>query len=278
MENQTTCLNCGATFDARYAYCPYCGQANRPNKMDMKFVISEFFSANFNLDSRFISTIKRLLFSPASLTQDFLKGKRTRYTSPVRIYLIISFIYFFILSVVPDTSRQAVKTNISDTKPQPVSVLTEKKQQKETLTPFEQRVRQHTEKLKTEEGQKTFWYKVRQYFSMGMWLLMPLTALILNLLFYKNTFYYEHLIFIIHLQSVWFIISAVYILLQRVIAWKGLFILEILLLLWVTFLWFKRFYTKSTFGTIWKMILFFSAFGGLILLFFVVISLVSILY
>lgn len=279
-----TCLNCGRRFSADYAFCPYCGQANKKHDLSFKYVLSEFLSANFNLDSKIFVTLKLLLFSPGKLTRDYLDGKRMQYISPLRLYLFISLIYFFLLSVVPNRAGDKMvhvdasqKTAVTAKKEATVEIRTATVNP-DTLNAFEKTILAKADRLQSEEGQKTFWQNMRKNISTGMLVLLPFTALLLYFLFYRNSYYFEHLIFIVHLQTVWFIISGVYMLIQLVFHWKALFYFELALLLWVTFLWFKQFYGKSTGKTIGKMILFFLAFGLLMILFFVIMAVISLLF
>ncbi len=55
--------------------------------------------------------LKLLLFSPAFLTSEYLKGRHKKYISPIRIYLIISLIYFFTLSISDTVSFLSINTD-----------------------------------------------------------------------------------------------------------------------------------------------------------------------
>ena len=279
---KVTCLNCGKTFPADYSYCPYCGQANKKHDLSFKYVVSEFLSANFNLDAKIFVTLKLLLFSPGKLSRDYLDGKRMRYISPVRLYLFVSLIYFFLLSIVPNaTESKEVRAAGKHKTEEPVSVITEidhPTEKADSLNDLEKMIIAKTEAVKSEEGKRIFREKMRKNMSTGMLVMLPFTALLLYLLFYRNSYYFEHLIFVIHLQTVWFIISAVYMLVHLIFPWNVLFYIEVVLVVTVTFLWFKRFYRLSTGKTLWKLFLFFPAFVLLIALFFVVVMLVSLLW
>ena len=98
MNNRTIiCPNCENEFDDAYGYCPNCGQANKKVTLSFKYFISEFLLANFNIDSKIYQTFKLLIFSPARLTTEFFNCKRARYIPPVRLYLLISMVYFAVL-------------------------------------------------------------------------------------------------------------------------------------------------------------------------------------
>ncbi|MEI8074655.1 MAG: DUF3667 domain-containing protein, partial [Bacteroidota bacterium] len=49
-----------------------------------------------HFDGKFFSTLKYLLFKPAYLSKEYLKGRRTSYLHPIRMYLFTSFIFFLI--------------------------------------------------------------------------------------------------------------------------------------------------------------------------------------
>ena len=91
------CPNCGEIVDNRF--CPACGQENREFKATFKEMIKEFTSHAFNLDSRFLKTVKHLLFHPGWLTIEYFKGRRESYISPLRLYLIFSMMYFLTFAV-----------------------------------------------------------------------------------------------------------------------------------------------------------------------------------
>jgi hypothetical protein len=47
-----------------------------------------------HVDSKIFRTVKHLLLTPGFLTREYFNGRRTRYVSPIRIYLVFSVIYF----------------------------------------------------------------------------------------------------------------------------------------------------------------------------------------
>ncbi|MDG1476915.1 MAG: DUF3667 domain-containing protein [Vicingaceae bacterium] len=65
----------------------------------MKFVFGEVFQTLFNLDSKVFRTLKYLIFKPGFLTKEYIEGRRVSYLPPIRIYIALSFIFFFLISV-----------------------------------------------------------------------------------------------------------------------------------------------------------------------------------
>lgn len=104
LRTDKTCLNCGHTVEERY--CPHCGQENREVKQPFHYLFTHFFEDFTHYDSQFWKTISNLLFSPGTLTKTYLEGKRQEYVPPVKLYIFISFVTFFLISF--------VGTNVND--------------------------------------------------------------------------------------------------------------------------------------------------------------------
>jgi hypothetical protein len=102
------CLNCGKTLNHTDNYCPECGQENNDNNISFPTLFGEFFSNYFSLDSRFGRTWFPFLFQPGKVTKEFIYGRRVKYANPVRWYLVISLVHFFLLSYM---TSQELKDN-----------------------------------------------------------------------------------------------------------------------------------------------------------------------
>jgi len=105
------CLNCGTVLQG--PFCHYCGQ---PDKNFMRFfpvLLRELLEDFLDFDSRFMRTMKPLLFRPGKLTRDYLDGRRFRYTPPLRLYIFSSIAFFFVAAVIATDSIQ-IHTNGED--------------------------------------------------------------------------------------------------------------------------------------------------------------------
>ncbi|QSE95981.1 DUF3667 domain-containing protein [Fulvivirga lutea] len=110
------CLNCGASLDSIYNYCPKCGQENNDSNVSFRTLLGDFFNTYLAIDSRFAKSIKPFLIKPGWLTNKYIEGKRVSYAHPVRLYLIISIFYFFIVSqvgqnIIMDEDKAVIETN-----------------------------------------------------------------------------------------------------------------------------------------------------------------------
>lgn len=92
------CLNCGHETGNAINYCPVCGQENRDQNLPISQLLGEFLSTFLVLDSRFVSSLKPFFFKPGFLTNRFNEGQRIHYSNPVRLYVVTSVLYFFVIS------------------------------------------------------------------------------------------------------------------------------------------------------------------------------------
>jgi Protein of unknown function (DUF3667) len=115
LRKDKTCLNCNYVVESRY--CPNCGQENTDTRKTFLHLFVHFFEDLTHYENAFWKTIKNLLFKPAALTKEYLSGKRLSYLAPVRLYIFISFVTFFVITVFPDNEEDkivAVKTDKKD--------------------------------------------------------------------------------------------------------------------------------------------------------------------
>jgi len=110
LAGSPACLNCGTTL--RGPFCYYCGQ---PDKNLMRFfpaLVRDLLEDVVDFDSRFMRTLKPLLFHPGKLTRDYLDGRRFRYVPPMRLYIFSSMVFFILAATL---AGQAI--DISSGKP-----------------------------------------------------------------------------------------------------------------------------------------------------------------
>lgn len=106
LRKDKTCLNCRYVVENRY--CPNCGQENTDTRKTFVQLFVHFFEDLTHYENSFWKTIRNLIFKPASLTKEYLSGKRMSYLAPIRLYIFISFVTFFVFSIIPDNSGEEV--------------------------------------------------------------------------------------------------------------------------------------------------------------------------
>ncbi len=95
----THCEDCGAELHGRY--CSQCGQVAVDYHRSFRHVLADVAESFLNWDSKFTKTIGFLLISPGWLTNQFVAGRRTRYLHPLRVYLLVSIVFFLCARFVP---------------------------------------------------------------------------------------------------------------------------------------------------------------------------------
>src|SRR5215468_7052809 len=89
----THCENCGAELQGHW--CAQCGQPAIEYRRSFRYVVADLLNEFLNWDSKFFTTIALLILKPWRLTNEFLAGKRVRYVTPLRLYLLASILFFF---------------------------------------------------------------------------------------------------------------------------------------------------------------------------------------
>lgn len=92
------CANCGAPLTGKY--CSACGQRHHDHPVhDFGHFVREATEDLTHADSRLWQTLTALLFRPGFLTREFLDGRRASYLPPLRLYLVVSVIFFVIVDL-----------------------------------------------------------------------------------------------------------------------------------------------------------------------------------
>src|SRR5437588_8607001 len=90
------CENCGAPMAG--PFCAQCGQAAIDYRRSFRHIIVDVLDSFLNWDSKFFATIGWLIARPWHLTNQFLAGRRVRYVHPLRLYLLVRILFFFVVN------------------------------------------------------------------------------------------------------------------------------------------------------------------------------------
>jgi hypothetical protein len=104
MALATRCLNCQAELHG--TFCAACGQRSVPANPTVRELAGDAWHELTGYDGRVATTFRDLLH-PGRLTIEYLQGRRARYLSPVRLYLIASVVYFLVAAVAPADPGQS---------------------------------------------------------------------------------------------------------------------------------------------------------------------------
>ena len=213
------CLNCEAELAG--PFCAQCGQRDVPPYPSVRELVTDAFWELSGWDGRFVATVRTLVKAPGRLTVDFLEGRRARYISPLRLYLLASLLYFLAAAMVPQLSPSdglVVSTSVTDpdrgsagiqqvnraalnarngtlTAEQRDSALKKIAKAPPIIRPILQRFVGDT---------KGFKRSLLETMPRVLFALVPIFAAILAL-FYRRRKYPEHLYFALHLHAFFFV-------------------------------------------------------------------------
>lgn len=197
------CLNCGKPVATRF--CAECGQENTNYRVSLGRLLGDLVEEVFQLESRLWRTLWTLVRHPGRLTVEYNAGRRVRYTTPLRLYVLTSFVYFFTAAVVP------VKVGNVQIKIEAKQGGVDMDKLPPPKTAFEKRLRERLGMLEKANPQAL---KQRAHDIMvtnvprAMALLVPLFALLL-MAFFRGHFYVEHLVLALHVHAFAFLVSTV---------------------------------------------------------------------
>lgn len=231
------CANCGAERSG--PYCSRCGQNDRDYQRALPPLVSELLREAFEIDSRLVRTLKLLIFKPGALAVEFSNNRRASYVSPIRLYLFVSILFFFFLSLnaefgsAEDPERPQVQVQVDEVEDADpgrlLSLLDEERASRagEILSRSNNSISrlillQIAKELKPSTGEApdaTLVYLlgevvdalydpgsvVRQFMDnlgVGMLVMLPVYALLLKLFYpFRKRYYVENLVFSTHLHT-----------------------------------------------------------------------------
>jgi len=212
------CVNCDAPAPERF--CPRCGQATRETRAPFLTLVREILD-HVSLDSALPRSLFSLLLRPGRLTELYLAGKRAPYMPPVRMYLVMSLVFFVVFGITsPDVSQIDVYVGgelVGPAKPEPgtrirksISLLDSPDDTDWLSTQVEKWLlagkRERFQQMDPQELVDELFRGIQRHVKLGLFVFLPLLALALRLLFLRSgSLYFDHLIFALHFQSFLFL-------------------------------------------------------------------------
>ena len=108
-KDELDCLNCASPLQG--PYCHNCGQPDRHFIRFFPKVLWEMINEAFDLDSKVLRTLMPLLFYPGRLSMEYIAGRRARYVNPLRLYIILSVLFFISISLFTNTDDNFTVTD-----------------------------------------------------------------------------------------------------------------------------------------------------------------------
>lgn len=93
--SEGVCTDCGAAVSSRF--CADCGQPVHVHRT-LAHLAEEVLHGVLHFDGRIWRTLPLLMLNPGRLTREWVQGRRTRYVSPLAMFLFTVFLAFFLFS------------------------------------------------------------------------------------------------------------------------------------------------------------------------------------
>jgi Protein of unknown function (DUF3667) len=198
------CLNCGRILSGQY--CAGCGQKKRDVDPTLREFLHETTQELTNWDGKVPGTLRALFFSPGRLTMDVLAGRRARWLTPLRVYVICSIAFFasrpLAETISQRTGREVAKITI--TNPDGTTVLTpEMREAIEGGLPA--RIFGSDRLVRAALNNAELNREINNVLPKGMFILLPVFALLTMAAWRRRLPHYPaHLYLALHMHSAWF--------------------------------------------------------------------------
>ena len=227
IPDDSKCRNCSAPLAGQY--CSSCGQKHQLRVITLWELFRSLIGDLFELDSRLWRSLRPLVFRPGFLTREYLNGKRAFYTPPLRMYLVLSITFFLVISMVGDDSGLDFSVDDMDitledgrelTSENPEEALAQCNQIEVSgvfgSATLQTALRERCEQFVT-EGFGEFARAVGDNIPKMLFFLLPLIAVFMKILYLgSNRFYVEHILFLVHYHSAFFLMLTLNLLLELV--------------------------------------------------------------
>jgi Protein of unknown function (DUF3667) len=216
-ETPARCKNCDAALLGRY--CVNCSQAADVHVPTTRELAHELLEGLTHSDSRLWRTLTTLWFKPGKLTEEFVAGRRVAYLPPFRLYLIVSIVFFLVLSLVHLNITvlkfdQATKPGGSQATSAavPASATATDKKQFNSCDYFNLPKFKHACEVARDNNDEVLHGSIGSL-SKAMFVFLPLIAFFHMLMYWRPRYRYaEQLLFFVHLHAFYFSVATLLVL------------------------------------------------------------------
>jgi hypothetical protein len=206
----SACADCGAPLTGRH--CAACGQDSAA-RLDrpLRGLVADAVSETLSLDGRVARPLVPLVARPGAVAAEYVAGRRTRYTSPLRLYLAASLLFFVGSTLAPGRGGRLRFDDGTATDPRATPSAEERAEDVAQVTAHLRALgapgRVIAERLDAmaamspQEAERRFDAAFAENAPRVLFFLVPLLAAYLKVL-YRRRYYAEHLVLALHAQTV----------------------------------------------------------------------------
>jgi uncharacterized protein DUF3667 len=271
----TPCPNCATSLEG--PWCHACGQLGEDFHRSAAKLLLEAARESLDLDGRILRTLPDLMVRPGRLTRAYLDGHRAPQVPPLRLFLVVLVLLFLIgwsrspafipASPLPATRAETLKRIENDKRISPADRQQIEAEIKNSVKMSGNLSVDHdssaTAKWLIARGnnaiahQKEFWQAIQNWAERFAVLMLPLSAILLSLLFafQRRFFLFDHIIFSMHSLSFLCLLLAATIVINRYVLPVGGW--PLLAAPVHLFAHMRGVYRTSTFGTLARMFVLF---------------------
>jgi hypothetical protein len=213
------CGNCGASLHG--PWCAQCGQHAHESARSFGALLHDGWHTLTHLDGRVWSTFWTLLLRPGFLTAEYFAERRQRYLPPVRLYLVLSVLFFALVSFGLPDARSPGVTVVAPPDAVARAAKCDLKFNVPWLNSLVHTAAVHRACLRVAEtGGRSLAESFRRNVPRMMFVFLPLLAAAMLLLYWwPRRLYIEHLVFFLHNHAALFLAFILLATLQQAAEW-----------------------------------------------------------
>ncbi len=237
-HEEEPCRNCGDPTPG--AFCPTCGQRKVDVQVSLRALVGDLLEDQLGVGHKLPITLVALFFRPGHLTRRYLDGKVVRYIRPFKLYLVSSLALFLLVGflsmrgvteigtgwgpagegeaatlgevLTEDMATPEAEAGVTQAPPDPAQP------EEEDELPWYERVEINTAserldtllearlvrlgRMDTQDAIREILRTLLNYSPTLMFLLLPVFAGALKLLYIRGPWYYvEHFVFVLHIHA-----------------------------------------------------------------------------
>lgn len=210
-RSETNCLNCGAEVTGKF--CSKCGQENIETRENFFHLVGHFISDYLHFDSKFFRSLIPLFTKPGFLTKQYWEGKRVHYIHPLRLFFFVTIVFMISTAVFYNRFGKDIKEKFSfqddalarldtvklSTLPDSSKIFLAGRKDSVMVKDVKKELAKDKRQLRKFRAGFDKAFVNLKYVS---FFLLPVYALIFKMLFLRRkSFYVDHLVYAMHLQT-----------------------------------------------------------------------------